>query len=164
MVMEHERSRRVKTSLLAAGFAVAASQFALGQARDEAGPGAGVSKDEAAIRKILEGWERPEEYFGDVDWENSFGVRRRGSAAVDQFVQERVRPTLATAEIATLEVKLLFVTPDVAVVDRYWRVVGQTDRSGTSRSPDRHGRTTYVLRRHGERWSVAVERVADLRK
>lgn len=99
-----------------------------------------------------------------MDWENAFGARKQGIVEVEQFLTERVRPTFAKAEITILEVKVKMISPEVAVVDRYWRVVGQTDGVGGATLPDRNGRTTYVLRKEGGKWSVIVERIADLRK
>ena len=62
------------------------------------------------------------------------------------------------------EVRLTPVTADVVVVDKYQLLSGQTDGPGGKVLPDRHVRQTYVLRRLGGRWQIAVERVADLRR
>lgn len=121
------------------------------------------SEDEAAIRAIVSSWDRMESNFRDVDWENAFGVRLKGYAAVDEFITKRVRPTQRTANMKIGEIRVNFVTASIAVADRYWELIGQTDGENGPKLPDRKGRTTYVLERKNGVWTVVIERIADLR-
>lgn len=120
--------------------------------------------DTAAIRAIVEPFERPQGSFDNVDWENAFGGRRRGAADLTKFLTERVRPTMTSMKVAVEELRLTPVTPDVVVADKYQMLSGQTDGPGGKVLPDRHVRHTYVLRRSEGRWEIAVERITDLRR
>ena len=115
------------------------------------------------MRAIVSSWDRKESNFRDVDWENAFGVRLKGFTAVDQFITTRVRPTQRTALMKVDEVRVSIIAPDIAVADRYWTLIGQTDGENGPKLPDRKGRTTYVLQKQNGMWTVLVERIADLR-
>ena len=154
----------MKASLVTAVLILAASMAVFTPTTTSAPPSTTLASDEAAIRHIVDGWQRSPEHFKDVDWENAFGTRKKGIVELEQFLEERVRPTMATAERTVLAINVAFVTPDVATADKYWRVVGQTDGVGGPALPERNGRTTYVLHKQRGRWSVLVERIADLRR
>jgi len=96
--------------------------------------------DVAAIRAIVEPFERPPRSFDAVDWENAFGGRRKGAADLTKFLTERVRPTMTGMKIAVEEVRLTTVTPDVVVADKHQMLSGQTDGPGGKVLPDRHVR------------------------
>jgi hypothetical protein len=63
----------------------------------------------------------------------------------------------------TLEVKVRFVEPTLAIADEYWREIGQRDVVTFKRGADRWGRTTYVFQKTNGIWTEILERVADLR-
>jgi ketosteroid isomerase-like protein len=119
--------------------------------------------DEATIRRILLEPGRNRHTSTDLDWENAFGVRRRGLEETKEFLKRRVTPTMTQAHDTTLEIRLNFVTPDVVVADQYWRLWGLTLEDG-SPVPDRQGRDTYVFRREHGSWILALARIADLRR
>ena len=121
------------------------------------------SEDRVAITAIVMPWLRPPERFQAVDWENAFGGRKQGIRELEAFLATRVRPTMANAKIDVREVRVMMVTPDVAVADKYLMVRGQTDGPGGSVLPDRKVRDTYVLRKTDGNWNVVAERIADLR-
>jgi ketosteroid isomerase-like protein len=118
--------------------------------------------DEASITQMLTPWGDTQLYSSDVDWENAFGRRFDDLKALNQFKREILAPTLKSAEKTTLSLRVKVLSTDIAIADRYWRVTGQTDDAG-KRLADRHGRTTYVLRKVEGKWVIVVERIADLR-
>ena len=122
--------------------------------------------DEAAVRRIVANLEadQPDPHVSPaLDWENAFGVRYADLKKRDAFYGAVVKPQFKSATDNTLETKVRFVTPDVAVADTYWRVVGQVYAGQTKAGPDRWGRTTYILKKQNGAWVEVIERVADLR-
>ena len=97
-----------------------------------------------------------------LDWENAFGHRIVCLDSVRRFLAARVAPGMRTAHDTTLRVTVVHLAPDVAVADEYWKLVGQTDSTGTVLA-DRVGRTTYVFV-HDTAWRVVLQRVADIRR
>ena len=155
----------MKQSLVIAVLILAASSVVLSQTNAGKKQSGTRAKDEAAIRQIFENrfpeWKH---YSQSVDWENAFGRRIKGLVEVQQFIKEVVAPTTEKAERTRLELKVTFVTRDVAVVDEYWRLVGQTDRTSGATLPERNVRITYVLQKKSGQWFVVIQRIADLRK
>lgn len=135
------------------------------QAQKPTSPSAG--SDEATIRHIIEN-ESPNNpdpgVAADLDWENSFGVRYRDLKKRNAFLNRVVAPLFPNgADNSTLEIKIKFIKPDVAVADEYWHIIGQLDPKTMKPGPDRWGRKTYVFTKNGGIWTEIVERIADLR-
>jgi hypothetical protein len=129
-------------------------------------PPALAQSDEAAIREYIENGEKPTKYVRpapDLDWENAFGVRYTSLAKRDAFYSAVVKPLQAGDTGGTLEVKVRFVEPTLAIADEYWREIGQRDVVTLKRGPIRSGRTTYVFQKTNGIWTEILERVADLR-
>jgi hypothetical protein len=127
---------------------------------------AAVSNDDAAVRRIVANLEadEPDPHVSPaLDWENAFGIRYDNLKKRDAFYGAVVKPQFKAATDNTLETRVRFVTPDVAVADTYWHVVGQVYAGQTKAGPDRWGRTTYILKKEDGAWIEVIERVADLR-
>ena len=127
---------------------------------------AGTKEDEAAIRAIVIASSAgiPDPHLAaDLDWENAFGIRYVDLKKRDAFYKDVVSPLQKDAADTTLEVKVKFVAPDVAVADEYWHVVGQLNQETNKPAPDRWGRTTYILKKQDGAWTEVMERIADLR-
>jgi hypothetical protein len=155
----------VKQSLVIASLILAATSVILSQTSAGKKQNGTKAKDDAAIRQIFENRaEIFKHYSQNVDWENAFGRRKKGLVEVQQFLNERVNATLEKAVRTPLEIKVTFIRPDVAMVDEYWRLVGQTDGPGGATLPERNGRTTYILQKESGKWLVVIQRIADLRK
>jgi hypothetical protein len=121
-------------------------------------------QDETEILKIFaEGalWERS---AADLDWENAFGVRFHNMKDLRAFVETRVMK-LSTAATTNdqLETKINFIGPAIAVVDVYSHLVGQIDANTGKPGADRWIRNTYVLTKSDRQWTIALQRIADLR-
>ena len=122
--------------------------------------------DEASIRQIvltLEADEPDPHVAANLDWENAFGIRYNDLKKRDAFYGAVVKPQFKTASDNTLEIRVQFVTPLVAVADTYWHVAGQIYAGDSKPGPDRWGRTTYILKKDNGAWREVIERVADLR-
>ncbi len=122
--------------------------------------------DEAAIRAFIAKNEAPTASVREapnLDWENAFGLRYTNVAKRDAFYGAVVTPLQAGDTGGTLEVRVAFVEPTVAVADEYWHEVGQRDVETRKPGPDRWGRTTYIFRKVNGTWIEVIERVADLR-
>lgn len=126
----------------------------------------GSAADEAQIRSIVRdaSAERPNPHVApDLDWENAFGIRYNNLKTRDAFYKDAVAPLQKDDADTTLEVKVRFLTPDAAVADEYWHIVGQLDMDTHKPGPDRWGRTTYIFTKKDGVWTEVLERVADLR-
>jgi hypothetical protein len=125
------------------------------RAADEAAIRAFIAKNEAATASVREA--------PNLDWENAFGLRYTSVAKRDAFYGAVVTPLQAGDTGGTLEVRVAFVDPTVAVADEYWHEVGQRDVETRKPGPDRWGRTTYIFKKINGTWIEVIERVADLR-
>jgi hypothetical protein len=86
------------------------------------------------------------------------------TAKRDKFYAKFVKPQMsALTDDKTLEVKVRFLTPDMAVADEYWHIAGQIYGGETKAGPDRWGRTTSIFKKVNGTWTLILSRVADLR-
>ena len=126
----------------------------------------GSAADETAIRAIVKNQaaNKPDPHLAaDLDWENAFGIRYSDLKKMKKFYGEEVTPLQQDDTDTTLEVKVKYITPEIAVADEYWHIVGQLDYKTDKPGPDRWGRTTYILKKENGTWTEVMERVADLR-
>ncbi len=126
----------------------------------------GSQADEAAIRAVMKqrAADKADPHVAaDLDWENAFGVRYNNLQKMTKFYGEVVTPLQQNDTDTTLEVKVKFITPEIAVSDEYWHIVGQLDANTGKPGPDRWGRTTYLFKKENGSWTEVLERVADLR-
>jgi len=130
------------------------------------------AEDEATIRKILARFEEAFEkrdakiyasnFAEDGDWENAFGGREHGRANIERRLAG-VYQMFQQAKQEVKEIRIRFVTPDVAVGDVDREITGQVSERGERTLPPRKVRTTHVLKKENGQWWVVVFRVADLR-
>ena len=127
----------------------------------------GSDADRAAITEMLHrdsAKDEAENAAADLDWENAFGIRYRNLAKRDKFYGQFVKPQMADlSDDKTLEVKVRFLTVDLAVADEYWHIAGQVYGGETKPGADRWGRTTSVFKKVNGTWMLILSRVADLR-
>ena len=147
---------------------IAISYNATGPTAQVASPSfvTGSAEDEAAIRKVLaQKRALTEEHRApDIDWENAFGVRFDNREKLDAFTNKQLAPTLASAATATLEVKIRFLEPSLAIADMYSRTAGQVETATGKSLPDRWVRVTSILKKTDGSWSEILLRIADLRQ
>jgi uncharacterized protein (TIGR02246 family) len=128
--------------------------------------------DEKAIREVLQEFQLAFErrdakiyaanFSENADWENAFGSREKGR----KKIEDRIRGVYEMFQQANQEIKeirITFITSDVAVADVDREIVGQINQSGDKTLPPRTVRTTHVLKKAKGKWLVEVFRVADLR-
>lgn len=148
------RAMRILWHALALSAVVAAGAAACAQQP------AGRAADEAAIRQVVASFIGTRDASDadalrallteDVDQRVTSGGVRDGREAVVQGSLETTRATGGERTI-TLE-RIRFLTPDVAIADGPYDIVGRSD------GPDRHYRTTIVLQRIEGAWKIAAIR------
>ena len=132
----------------------ASSPLAFGQ------PASDRSQDEAAIREVVRAFIGTREDSNaeslsalltpDVDQQVTSGSVRSGREAVVDGSLTTTRETGGRRTIV-LE-KIRFLSDDVAIADGPYDIVGRSD------GPDRHYRTSMVLKKDGDSWKIAAIR------
>ena len=130
------------------------------------------AKEEEAIRQVLAQFEQAFEkrdariyamsFVEDADWENAFGSREKGRANIEKRLTG-VYKMFQQARQQIVELRIRFITSDVAVADVDREIVGSVSAGGDKNLPARKVRTTHVFKRKKGIWRVMVFRVADLR-
>ena len=125
----------------------------------------GTQADENAILSILAREEAGNraQLPNDLDWENAFGVRYADSKKREAFYHANVDPLQIHSGKVTLETRIRFVAPTVAIADVYGHRVGQIDMATGKPGADRWGRNTYIFKKENGAWIEVAERIADLR-
>ncbi len=118
------------------------------------------SQDEAEIRRVIEAFltTREEDAVAaltalltvDVDQQITSGRVRSGRDAVVDGSLTTTRNT-GGSRVITIET-IRFITDDVAIADGPYDITGRND------GPDRHYRSSIVLRREGDTWKIAAIR------
>jgi uncharacterized protein (TIGR02246 family) len=158
----------MKRFLLAATTVILLTTVAAAQVRDTA-------KDEEAIRKLIEGLNesfqkrdaklRASLFTEDGVFINAFGLQREGRAAIEQFWTELFAiGTFNQTEVKITQLKVRFLTPDVAIVDRFEEATGQRGMETQRLLPPRRIHLTLIMKRSGDRWLMAYYSAADLRE
>ena len=128
--------------------------------------------DEKAIREVLGQFELAFEkrdaniyamnFSEDADWENAFGNREKGRENIKNRISG-VYKMFQQANQIIKEIRIRFISSDVAVADVDREIAGQVNEGGDKKLPSRKVRTTHILRKENGKWKVLVFRVADLR-
>ncbi|HLG41327.1 MAG TPA: SgcJ/EcaC family oxidoreductase [Chitinophagaceae bacterium] len=132
----------------------------------------GSVNDEQAIREVLAKFEKAFEdrdakiyaanFTRDAEWENAFGSREKGRENIENRLAG-VYQMFQQANQKIKEIRIRFITPDVAVADVDREIVGQVNVSGEKVLPQRNVRTTHIFKKENGKWLVMVFRIADLR-
>lgn len=128
--------------------------------------------DETAIRKLATEFDAAwtaksasryaATFTEDADWENAFGGRRQGRKEIEATAANLLRNNFGSVHETIIGSRVLCIQPDIALVDLYQTITGQTGGAGNVLA-DRHIRMSQIyLKRHGN-WQIRVHRVADLR-
>lgn len=132
---------------------------------------AGSASDQAAIRAIVDHWRQTWDRFdasvlaGDytenADWQNAFGVRKKGSAEIVAFVSAVVkRPTNQGRHTTWKDPEIRFVRPDVAIAYRDYQTGGNKSMDGKD-APERSTHSTWILVKDGGKWRIASQVISD---
>jgi uncharacterized protein (TIGR02246 family) len=128
--------------------------------------------DESAIRKLATEFDAAwtaksasryaATFSEDADWENAFGGHKQGRKEIEETAANLLRNSFGSVHETITGTRISCITPDIALVDLYQTITGQTGGAGNVLA-DRHIRMSQVyLKLHGQ-WQIRVHRVADLR-
>jgi uncharacterized protein (TIGR02246 family) len=157
----------MKRALLNVTAMILLAAFVVAQARDTA-------KDEEAIKKVIDGLNesfqkrdaklRASLFTEDGVFINAFGVQREGKAAIEQFWKELFATgTFSQTEVKITDMRIRFLNPGVAIVDRFEEATGQRGIETKRLLPPRRIHLTLIMKRDGDRWLMAYYSAADLR-
>lgn len=142
-----------------------------GQALPQKAKQIGSAEDDAAIRDIVSHWQRnwdkfdasvlKEDYAQDADWQNAFGVRKKGSAEILAFVGGVVkRPQNQDRHTTWGTPQVRFVRPDIAIAYRDYQTGGNKAPDGSD-LPERHTHSTWILAKDGGKWRIVSQVISD---
>lgn len=132
---------------------------------------AGSASDQAAIRAIVDHWRQTwdrfdasalaGDYTEDADWQNAFGVRKKGNAEIVAFVSAVVkRPMNQGRHTTWKDPEIRFVRPDVAIVYRDYQTGGNRTADGKD-APERRTHSTWILVKDAGKWRIASQVISD---
>jgi uncharacterized protein (TIGR02246 family) len=140
-----------------------------------AGQAGDTAKDEAAIMKVIEGINqsfqtrdaklRASLFTEDGIFINAFGVQREGRAAIEEFWRDLFATgTFNQTDVKVTDLKVRFLTPDIAAVDRFEEATGQRGTETKRVLPPRRIHLTLIMKRTADGWRMAYYSAADLRE
>jgi|SRR5438093_7381074 len=119
------------------------------------------AEDEDAITRIcLERIERfnkthepprAAEFTPDADFVNVYGMWRKGAAEIEARQGERMKTVLKEARITSLDLRIRFLRPDVAIVHQTQEMTGMLSLDGQKMPPHRE-RSIRVLVKEQGKW------------
>ena len=134
-------------------------------------PLAQTPKDDQAVRHLVadfvDAWNQhdahafAENFTEDADFTNVRGDSAHGRKAVEDFHAPMFATRFKNSHQTADDIKIRFLTADIASVDIRWEMTGATDADGTP-IPIRKGLLNWVATRHGDRWLILVMHNQDL--
>ena len=119
------------------------------------------AEDEVAIKRIcLERIERfnkthelprAAEFTPDADFVNVYGMWRKGAAEIEARQGERMKTVLKEAKITSLDLRIRFIRPDVAIAHQTQEMTGMLSPDGQKMPPHRE-RSIRVLVKERGKW------------
>ena len=130
------------------------------------------AKEEEAIRQVLARFEVAFEkrdarictanFVDDADWEDGFGIRAQGRSNIEKSLAG-VYQIPAQGHRQITELRIRFITSDVAVADVNAEILGRISATGRRNPLPVKFRTTHVFKKNNGNWRVVIFRSADLR-
>lgn len=132
---------------------------------------AGTPEDEAAIRTIVNHWQKTwdnhdasylaGDFAEDADWLNAFGVKIQGSAKILAFMAGMVkRPNVQGRQTTWGEPRIRFIRSDVAIAYRDYKTIGHRTLDGKE-MPQRNTHATWFLTKDGGKWRISSQVIYD---
>jgi uncharacterized protein (TIGR02246 family) len=131
----------------------------------------GTELDRKAIRglmdRFMDAWNRHDAhafaavFAEDADFTNVRGVGATGRSKIEEFHAPVFATIFRSSRLAYTDVKIRFVSTNVAAVDVRWAMTGVLDAQGSPR-PDREGLLNFVMTKHTGRWQILVMHNLDL--
>jgi uncharacterized protein (TIGR02246 family) len=127
--------------------------------QDEGGDEAAV---QTAAQKWIEAWNAGDMagvaalYTEDADYEDVFGERHEGRAAIEQAFAEINSGPYQGAQLELESISLRFMSPTVAVSDTRWKMTGMPEGDGPAAPAE--GLSTAVFVAQGDQWLITAHR------
>ena len=128
-------------------------------------------QDEKGIKQVLtafvEAWNHHDAkafsmvFAEDADFTNVRGMSAHGRAEVEKFHAPRFATNFKDSNQKITEIKIRFITPDVAAVDARWEMTGAKGPDGQD-IPLRKGLLNFIMTRPSGQWLIMVMHNMDL--
>ena len=128
-------------------------------------------QDEKWIRQVLTGfveaWNHHDAkvfsmvFAEDADFTNVRGMSAHGRAEVEKFHAPRFATKFKDSNQKIAEIKIRFITPDVAAVDARWEMTGAKGPDGQD-IPLRKGLLNFIMTRSSGQWLIMIMHNMDL--
>ena len=97
----------------------------------------------------------------DADFTNVRGMSAHGRAEVERFRAPRFATNFKDSHQKMTEIKIRFITPDVAAVDARWEMTGAKGQDGQD-IPLRKGLLNFIMTRSSGQWLIMIMHNMDL--
>ena len=152
-------------------FLLLTSTFAFGEAvGTKAGP-LSREEDEKGIKQVLassaEAWNQHDAkafsmaFAEDADFTNVVGMSAHGRTEIEKFHAPMFATRFKDTHLTITDIKIRFITPDVAAVDARWEMTGAKGRDGQD-IPLRKGLLNFIMTRSSGQWLITVMHNMDL--
>ena len=128
-------------------------------------------QDEKGIKQVLtafvEAWNHHDAkafslvFAEDADFTNVRGMSAHGRAEVEKFHAPRFATKFKDSNQKIAEIKIRFITPDVAAVDARWEMTGAKGPDGQD-IPLRKGLLNFIMTRSSGQWLIMIMHNMDL--
>lgn len=128
-------------------------------------------QDEKGIKQVLTGfveaWNHHDAkafsmvFAEDADFTNVRGMSAHGRAEVEKFHAPRFVTKFKDSNQKIAEIKIRFITPDVAAVDARWEMTGAKGPDGQD-IPLRKGLLNFIMTRSSGQWLIMIMHNMDL--
>ena len=128
-------------------------------------------RDEKGIKQVLtafvEAWNHHDAkafsmvFAEDADFTNVRGMSAHGRAEVEKFHAPRFATKFKDSNQKIAEIKIRFITPDVAAVDARWEMTGAKGPDGQD-IPLRKGLLNFIMTRSSGQWLIMIMHNMDL--
>ena len=128
-------------------------------------------QDEKGIKQVLtafvEAWNHHDAkafslvFAEDADFTNVRGMSAHGRAEVEKFHAPRFATKFKDSNQKIAEIRIRFITPDVAAVDARWEMTGANGPDGQD-IPLRKGLLNFIMTRSSGQWLIMIMHNMDL--
>jgi len=127
--------------------------------QDEGGDGAAI---QAVAQKWIDAWNAGDMagvaalYTEDADYEDVFGERHEGRAAIEQAFAESNSGPYQGSQLELESISFRMLGPSLAVSDTRWKVTGMPESDGPAAPAE--GLSTAVFVAQGDGWLITAHR------
>jgi uncharacterized protein (TIGR02246 family) len=97
----------------------------------------------------------------DADFTNVRGMSAHGRADVEKFHAPLFATNFKDSSLRISDIKIRFITPELAAVDAWWEMTGAKGRDGQE-IPLRKGLLNLIVTRKSGQWFITVTHNMDL--